>query len=40
MRINLLVADPDQFCERVIAIGAVVIAPIADQSLGCARDGR
>jgi PhnB protein len=39
VRINLLVADPDQFCERAIAIGAVEIAPIADQSYGL-RQGR
>jgi PhnB protein len=39
VRINLLVADPDQFCEPAIAIGAVVIAPIADQSYGL-RQGR
>jgi PhnB protein len=39
VRINLLLADPDQFCERAIAIGAVVIAPIADQSYGL-RQGR
>ena len=39
VRINLLVADPEQFCQRAIAIGAVEIAPIADQSYGL-RQGR
>ena len=39
VRINLLVADPDRFAERAITIGAVVIAPIADQSYGL-RQGR
>jgi hypothetical protein len=39
VRINLLVADPDQFCERAIAIGAVEIAPIADQSYGLRKGG-
>jgi PhnB protein len=39
VRINLLVADPDRFAEHAIANGAVVIAPIADQSYGL-RQGR
>jgi len=39
VRINLLVADPDQFAERAIANGAIEIAPIADQSYGL-RQGR
>jgi PhnB protein len=39
VRINLLVADPDQFCGRAIANGAVEIAPVADQSYGL-RQGR
>ena len=39
VRLNLLVADPDGFFERAIAIGAVEIAPIADQSYGL-RQGR
>jgi PhnB protein len=39
VRVNLLVADPDQFCERAIANGAVEIAPVADQSYGL-RQGR
>src|SRR5918993_3056700 len=39
VRINLLVADPDQFCERAIANGAVEVAPIADQTYGL-RQGR
>ena len=39
VRINLLVADPDQFCERAIAIGALEVAPIADHSFWL-RQGR
>jgi PhnB protein len=39
VRINLLVADPDQFCERAIPNGAVEVAPIADQTYGL-RQGR
>ncbi len=39
VRINLLVADPDQLAARAIANGAVEIAPIADQSYGL-RQGR
>jgi PhnB protein len=39
VRLNLLVADPDQLAERAIANGAIQIAPIADQSYGL-RQGR
>jgi PhnB protein len=39
VRLNLLVADPDGFFERAIAIGAIEVAPIADQSYGL-RQGR
>jgi PhnB protein len=39
VRINLLVADPDQLAERAIANGAIEIAPIADQAYGL-RQGR
>jgi PhnB protein len=39
VRLNLLVADPDGFFERAIAIGATEVAPIADQSYGL-RQGR
>jgi PhnB protein len=39
VRINLLVADPDQLAERAIANGATEIAPIADQAYGL-RQGR
>ena len=39
VRLNLLVADPDGFFERAIAIGAVEVAPVADQSYGL-RQGR
>ena len=39
VRLNLLVADPDGFFERAIAIGAIEVAPVADQSYGL-RQGR
>ena len=39
VRINLLVADPDQLAARAIANGAVEIAPIANRSYGL-RQGR
>jgi PhnB protein len=39
VRLNLLVADPDGFFERAIAIGASEVAPVADQSYGL-RQGR
>ena len=39
VRLNLLVADPDGFFERAIAIGAFEVAPVADQSYGL-RQGR
>jgi PhnB protein len=39
VRLNLLVADPDGFFARAIAIGATEVAPIADQSYGL-RQGR
>lgn len=34
VRLNLLVADPDDFAAQMIANGAVEIVPIADQSYG------
>ncbi len=39
VRINLLVADPDQIFEQAIANGAAEVAPVADQSYGL-RQGR
>jgi PhnB protein len=39
VRLNLLVSDPDQLAERAIANGAILIAPVADQSYGL-RQGR
>jgi PhnB protein len=39
VRINLLVADPDELAARAIANGATQVAPIADQSYGL-RQGR
>lgn len=39
VRINLLVADPDDTFARAIAHGAVEVAPIADQPY-CLRQGR
>src|SRR5207247_2469178 len=39
VRINLMVADPDDVFQRVIATGAVEVAPVADQSYGL-RQGR
>jgi PhnB protein len=39
VRINLLVADPDQLAARAIANGATKVAPVADQSYGL-RPGR
>ena len=39
VRINLLVADPDELAARAIANGAMEVAPIADQSYGL-RQGR
>jgi PhnB protein len=39
VRINLFVEDPDALVERALGIGAVLIAPVADQSYGL-RQGR
>ncbi|WP_138414401.1 VOC family protein [Sinomonas gamaensis] len=39
VRLNLLVPDPDAFGGRLVAAGAVEVAPIADQSYGL-RQGR
>ena len=39
VRINLLVADPDELAARAIANGAMEVAPVADQSYGL-RQGR
>ena len=39
VRINLLVADPDELAARAIANGAMEVAPIADQTYGL-RQGR
>jgi PhnB protein len=36
VRINLLVADPDELAARTIADGAIEVAPIADESYGLA----
>ena len=39
VRINVLVADPDQLFEHAIASGAIEVAPVEDQSYGL-RQGR
>jgi PhnB protein len=39
VRLNLLVADPDELARRAIAHGATEVAPVADQSYGL-RQGR
>lgn len=39
VRLNLLVADPDDLAQRAVTNGAVEIAPVADQSYGL-RQGR
>ena len=39
VRLNLLVADPDEVAAVAIANGAVEVAPVADQSYGL-RQGR
>ena len=39
VRINLLVADPDQVFQQALASGAVQVAPVADQAYGL-RQGR
>jgi PhnB protein len=39
VRLNLLVADPDELFERAIAHGATETAPVADQPYGL-RQGR
>jgi PhnB protein len=39
VRLNLLVADPDQLARQAIENGAIQIAPVADQSYGL-RQGR
>ena len=39
VRINLLVADPDELAARAIVNGATEVAPVADQSYGL-RQGR
>ena len=39
VRLNLLVADPDELLERAIAHGAIETAPVADQPYGL-RQGR
>lgn len=39
VRINLLVADPDELAAQAIANGATEVAPVADQSYGL-RQGR
>jgi len=39
VRINLLVADPDAMARQAVALGAIEVAPIADQSYGL-RQGR
>jgi PhnB protein len=39
VRLNLLIADPDKLFERAIAIGAIEVAPIVDESYGL-RQGR
>jgi PhnB protein len=39
VRINLLVADPDELAARAIAHGAIEVAAVADQSYGL-RQGR
>jgi PhnB protein len=39
VRLNLLVADPDELAARAVANGAVEVVPVADQSYGL-RQGR
>jgi PhnB protein len=39
VRINLLVADPDELAARAMANGALEVVPVADQSYGL-RQGR
>jgi PhnB protein len=39
VRLNLLVADPDELAARAIANGAIEVAPITNQSYGL-RQGR
>ena len=39
VRMNLLVADPGQFIERALAMGATLVSPVADQPYGL-RQGR
>jgi PhnB protein len=39
VRINLFVEDPDRLVERAVQHGAVLVAPVADQSYGL-RQGR
>lgn len=39
VRINLLIADPDELAARALSCGATQIAPIADQPYGL-RQGR
>jgi PhnB protein len=39
VRLNLLVADPDELAARAVAAGATEVAPVADQLYGL-RQGR
>jgi PhnB protein len=39
VRLNLFVADPDEFVRRAVRHGATQVAPVADQSYGL-RQGR